>query len=195
VLCVDEKTSPQPRTRKAKTLPPEPGKPMRVEGEYLRKGALNLFAAFDTRSGKVYHSTAERKRQVDFIVLLDKLEREIDPAVTTIHFVLDNLRMHKGKLVQAWLAQHPRFQFHHPPVHVHLNVEKVKRYGIQAASGMVLSQLASAFSNDLRDQRKGWAWIFHSRTNASSRSARACLSAKLAIPNRLRWRMLNHCST
>ena len=82
VLCVDEKTSLQPRTRKAKTLPPEPGKPMRVEGEYLRKGALNLFAAFDTRSGKVYHSTAERKRQVDFIVLLDKLEREIDPAVT-----------------------------------------------------------------------------------------------------------------
>jgi transposase len=25
--------------------------------------------------------------------------------------------MHKGKKVQAWLAQHPRFVFHHPPVH------------------------------------------------------------------------------
>jgi len=117
VLCVDEKTSLQPRTRKAKTLPPEPGKPMRVEGEYERKGALNLFAAFDTRSGKVYHTTAERKRQVEFIALLNKLEREIDPAIQTIHIVLDNLKMHKGKQVQAWLAQHPRFHFHHPPVH------------------------------------------------------------------------------
>jgi transposase len=117
VLCADEKTSLQPRTRKAKTLPPEPGKPLRVESEYQRKGALNLFAAFDTRSGKVYHSTAERKRQVDFIVLLDQLEREIDPGVTAIHLVLDNLKMHKGKQVQAWLAQHPRFRFHHPPVH------------------------------------------------------------------------------
>ena len=35
----------------------------------------------------------------------------------TIHIVLDNLRMHKGKQVQAWLAKHPRFVFHHPPVH------------------------------------------------------------------------------
>jgi transposase len=25
--------------------------------------------------------------------------------------------MHKGKKVQAWLAQHPRFVFHFPPVH------------------------------------------------------------------------------
>jgi hypothetical protein len=31
VLCVDEKTNLQPRTRKAKTLPPEEGQPMRVE--------------------------------------------------------------------------------------------------------------------------------------------------------------------
>ena len=28
-----------------------------------------------------------------------------------------NLRMHTGKQVQAWLEQHPRFKFHHPPVH------------------------------------------------------------------------------
>ena len=25
--------------------------------------------------------------------------------------------MHKGKQVKAWLANHPRFQFHHQPVH------------------------------------------------------------------------------
>jgi hypothetical protein len=25
--------------------------------------------------------------------------------------------MHKGEQVQAWLAKHPRFVFHHPPVH------------------------------------------------------------------------------
>ena len=117
VLCVDEKTSLQPRTRKAETLPPEPGKPIRVEGEYVRKGALNLLAAFDTRTGKVYHCTAERKRQIDFIPLLEIIDHAFDASITVIHIVLDNLRMHKGKLVQAWLEAHPRFQFHHPPVH------------------------------------------------------------------------------
>jgi transposase len=117
VLCVDDKTSLQPRPRKAPTLAAQPERPVRVEHEYGRCGALNLFAAFDTRTGKVYGRTAERKRQVEFIAFLEQLDREIPAAITTIHVVLDNLRMHKGKQVQAWLATHPRFVFHHPPVH------------------------------------------------------------------------------
>ena len=90
---------------------------MYVEHEYSRCGALNLFAAFDTRRGHVYARTAERKRQVEFIAFLEQLDREIACPITTIHIVLDNLRMHKGKQVQAWLAKHPRFVFHYPPVH------------------------------------------------------------------------------
>jgi transposase len=117
VLCVDEKTSLQPRTRKSPTLPAQPGLPVRVEHEYERKGALNLFAAFDTRTGHVYAHTAERKRQKEFIDFLEQLDREIPGHITKIHLVMDNLRMHTGKQVQAWLQTHTRFQFHHPPVH------------------------------------------------------------------------------
>ena len=117
VLCVDEKTSLQPRTRTAPTLAAQPGQPVRVEHEYTRKGALNLFAGFDTRTGTVYATTAERKRQVEFIAFLEQVDREMAPHITTIHVVLDNVRMHKGKQVQAWLAKHPRFVFHFPPVH------------------------------------------------------------------------------
>ena len=117
VLCADEKTSIQPRTRLSPTLPAQPGLPVRVEHEYQRKGALNLFAAFDTRSGHVYARTALRKRQVEFIAFLEQLDSEIPETITAIHVVLDNLRMHKGKQVLAWLAQHPRFVFHFPPVH------------------------------------------------------------------------------
>lgn len=117
VLCVDEKTGLQPRPRKSPTSAAKPKRPTRVEHEYRRAGALNLFAAFDTRTGKVYGRTAERKRQVEFIAFLEQLDREIPAAITTIHLVLDNLVMHKGQQVRAWLAKHPRFVFHHPPVH------------------------------------------------------------------------------
>jgi len=117
VLCVDEKTSLQPRPRKSPTLAAQPKRPVRVEHEYRRAGALNLFAAFDTRTGRVYGRTAERKRQVEFIAFLEQLDREIPAAITTIHVVLDNLVMHKGQQVRAWLAKHPRCVFHHPPVH------------------------------------------------------------------------------
>src|SRR5919199_4301645 len=117
VLCVDEKTNLQPRPRKAPTKAAAPGQPVLVEHEYGRCGALNLFAAFNTRTGKVYGLTAERKRQEEFIAFLEQRDREIPATVKTVHVVLDNLRMHKGKQVQAWLARHPRFVFHHPPVH------------------------------------------------------------------------------
>jgi transposase len=118
VLCVDEKTSLQPRPRRSPTKPAGPeNQPVQVEHEYGRCGALNLFAAFDTRSGKVWGMTAGRKRQEEFIAFLEMLDREIPSGITAIHVVLDNLRMHKGKKVQAWLAKHPRFVFHHPPVH------------------------------------------------------------------------------
>lgn len=117
VLSRDEKTSLQPRTRLAPTRPARRGRPVRVEHEYKRCGALNLFAAFDTRSGHVYAATALRKRQVEFIAFLEQLDQEIPASITTIHLLLDNLRMHTGALVRAWLTAHPRFVCHFPPVH------------------------------------------------------------------------------
>ena len=117
VLCVDEKTNLQPRPRKAPTLPARPGSPTRLEHEYQRAEALHLFAAFDTRTGKVYARTALRKRQKEFIALLAQLEWEIPSSIRRISLVLDNLSVHKGKQVQAWLQSHPRFVCFFLPVH------------------------------------------------------------------------------
>jgi hypothetical protein len=117
VLCVDEKTRAPPRTRKAPTLAAQPGRPVRVEHEYARKGALNLFAGFDTRPGQVYATPAERKRQVEFIAFLAYVERQRAADITLIQVMLDNVQRHKGTQVQAWLAKHPRVLCHFPPVH------------------------------------------------------------------------------
>ena len=117
VICLDEKTSLQPRGRSAPTRPAARGTPVHVEHEYRRAGALNLFAAFDTRTGQVIGLTAPRKRASECIAFLKLLDELIPANVTVVHVVLDNLRVHKGKAVSAWLAAHPRFVFHYPPVH------------------------------------------------------------------------------
>lgn len=117
VLSADEMTSLQPRTRKAPTRPAAPGKPVGVEHEYVRKGALNLLAAFDTRSAKVYGRCYDRKRQVEFIDFLQYLDRQIHSSITVIHIVCDNARAHTAKKVKAWLEKNPRFQLHFTPVH------------------------------------------------------------------------------
>lgn len=118
VICVDEKTSLQPRPRSMATKPAREGnQPNLVEHEYQRAGALQLFAGFDTRSGEVYGQCFDRKRQAEFILFLEHLDGEIPSSVRAIHLVMDNLKVHSGKQVQAWLEKHPRFQFHFTPVH------------------------------------------------------------------------------
>lgn len=117
VLCLDECTQLQPRPRPVPLRPARPGLPCLQEQEYARAGAVNLFAAFDTRSGQVFGWLTRRKRQVEFLRLLTLLDQSSPPSVTTLHLVLDNSSVHHGRQVQAWLADHPRFVVHFLPVH------------------------------------------------------------------------------
>jgi transposase len=117
VLSLDEMTSLQPRPRRVPTRPAQPGRPLQVEHEYRRVGATHLFAAFDTRGGRVYGVTTRRKRQIEYLTLLAHLDRACPAAITTIHLLADNVSVHHGRLVQEWLATHPRFVAHFTPVH------------------------------------------------------------------------------
>jgi transposase len=117
VLSLDEMTSLQPRPRRVPTRPAQPERPVQIEHEYRRAGATHLFAAFDTRSGQVYGVTTRRKRQVEYLTLLEHLDQALPASVTTIHLLADNVSVHHGKLVQRWLAAHPRFVTHFTPVH------------------------------------------------------------------------------
>jgi hypothetical protein len=117
VLSLDEMTSLQPRPRRVPTRPAQPGRPLQFEHEYTRAGATHLFAAFDTRSGQTYGVTTRRKRQIEYLALLEHLDHAIPTTITTIHLLADNVSVHHGKLVQQWLAAHPRFLAHFTPVH------------------------------------------------------------------------------
>jgi hypothetical protein len=92
VLSVDEKTSLQPRPRRHPARPAQaPNMPNRHEPEYKRAGALNLFAAFDTRSGQVYGQGYARKRQQEFIAFLEHLDQEIAEDRKAMHLICDNV--------------------------------------------------------------------------------------------------------
>lgn len=151
VLSVDEKTSIQPRPRTKPTRPALPGGvPVRVEHEYVRAGALNLLAAFDTRTGEVIGICRARKRQIEFIELLEEIERRTPPSVSAIHLVSDNIRMHKGKLVRAWLAKHPRFHMHHTPVHCSWMNQIEQWFSILQRKRLVITNFADLHDLDAK---------------------------------------------
>jgi hypothetical protein len=118
VLSVDAKTSWPPRCRVHPTQPAQPGNmPTRHAHDYTRGGALNVCAAFDTRSGQVLGQGSPRQRQQEFMTVLEPLDLEIAHHIKTMHSVCDQVRTHHGTDVRKWIATHSRVVLHFTPVH------------------------------------------------------------------------------
>jgi transposase len=115
VLCLDEKPSIQALGRKNPDLPMAPGRPLYREFEYVRHGVVHLFAAFNTRSGRVLADVQENKTRFEFIELLDQCAWHYKRG--EVHCVMDNAQYHKAPEVVDWLVAHPRFHFHFTPTH------------------------------------------------------------------------------
>lgn len=167
VLCADEQTSLQPRPRKAPTRPCRTGRPTQVEHEYGRCGALNLLGAFDTRSGHVWSVIAPRKRQIEFLDLLETIDADLPERVTAVYVILDNVSTHKGKLVQAWLRKHPRFLLVHPPVHCSWMNQIEQWFSIVSRKRLKISDFANkeqlkerlqAFIREWNERSHSFAW-------------------------------------
>jgi transposase len=107
VLCVDEKTSIQAREG---VHPPDstvPEHPIHVAARYIRRGAVQLFAALSVADGLVYGCCRAQRCFADFqaffleIVVPEALQR----GVREIRLILDNGSTHAPKQLENWLAQ------------------------------------------------------------------------------------------
>jgi transposase len=183
VLSVDEKTSLQPRSRLAPTKPAQAGLiPNYVEHEYQRKGAVQLFAAFDTRTGKVYGQCYDRKRQKEFIAFLEYLDREIPAAIRLIHLVLDNVSTHHGKQVRAWLKDHLRFQLHFTPVHCSWMNQVEQWFGILQRKRFRIADFAS--KDDLRRKVEQFIQEWNQRAHPFNWSTKSVAKIMADCPDR-----------
>ena len=114
VLCVDEKSQIQALDRSQPILPMRPGQVERRAHDYKRNGTTSLFAALDTKSGKVIGQLNRRHRSIEFRKFLDKIDAEVPPEFD-VHLILDNYGTHKTATIQRWLLKRPRFQLHFTP--------------------------------------------------------------------------------
>ena len=114
VLCVDEKSQIQALDRTAPLLPMRPGQIERRTHDYIRHGTTSLFAALDTRTGKVIGQTQQRHRSEEFRNFLDTIEKNV-PSELEVHLILDNYGTHKTLLIRNWLAKRPRYHLHFTP--------------------------------------------------------------------------------
>ncbi|MDP6420689.1 MAG: IS630 family transposase [SAR202 cluster bacterium] len=114
LLCVDEKTQVQALDRSQPLLPMRPGQVERRTHDYVRHGTTSLFAALDTKTGKVIGQCHKRHRSVEFRKFLDTIEASV-PVDLDVHLIMDNYGTHKTALIRRWLAKRPRFHVHFTP--------------------------------------------------------------------------------
>ena len=100
--------------RTAPLLPMRPGQIERRTHDYARHGTTTLFAALDTKTGKLIGQTQARHRSVEFRKFLDTIEQNV-PQQLEVHLILDNYGTHKTQLIQSWLVKRPRFHLHFTP--------------------------------------------------------------------------------
>jgi transposase len=114
VLCVDEKSQIQALDRSQPILPMRPGQAERRAHDYKRNGTTSLFAALDTKTGKVIGQLNRRHRSIEFRKFLDKIDAEVPPELD-VHLILDNYGTHKTAIIHRWLLKRPRFHLHFTP--------------------------------------------------------------------------------
>jgi transposase len=119
ILSVDAKPSIQARGRCRPTSPAGPGRPVRVEHEYQRNGALALLAALDVRTGKVFASTPTTTGIAPFTDLMTQIMTQPPyKDAARVFVIVDNGSDHRGqaavkRLRDAW----PNAIMIHTPIH------------------------------------------------------------------------------
>jgi transposase len=119
ILSFDAKPSIQARGRIHVTLPAAPGRPVRVEHEYVRHGALALLAGLDVHTGRVFASTPKTTGIVPFMGLAGQvMERPEYKSAPRVFVIVDNGSDHRGQAaVKRLAAAHPNAIMIHTPVH------------------------------------------------------------------------------
>jgi transposase len=120
IISVDAKPSIQARRRCCQTSPPARGRPMRVEHEYDRAGALALLAVLDVHTGKVpAAATPPTTGIAEFMDVMGQvMVQEPYRSAPRVFVIVDNGSDHRGqaaigRLAKAW----PNAIMIHTPVH------------------------------------------------------------------------------
>ena len=119
VICADEKTSIQARRRRHATLPPAPGRSLRVEHEYERKGAIAYLAAWDVKQARVFGRCESSTGIEPFNrLVMQVMSQEPYRSARRVFWVVDNGSSHRGQAsIDRLQGRWDNLVLAHTPVH------------------------------------------------------------------------------
>lgn len=122
VVCMDEKPY-QLLDEVREPIPMSPGKPQKIDAEYIRNGTCSIFVYSEPLTGWRYAHARQRRTKVDWAMGIQWLLEEKYPHAKKVRLVSDNLNTHViSSLYEAFPASQARklakrIEMHHTPKH------------------------------------------------------------------------------
>ncbi len=171
VISTDEKTSIQARFRKHPTRPPSPGREMRVEAEYHRKGALIYLAAWDIQRARLFGRCEPKMSITAFDQLVHQvMSQQPYCSASRVFWIMDNVSSHRGQACADRLRrQWPNLHAVHTPVHaswlnqIEIYFSVVQRKVLSPNDFQDLQQLETRlldFQDHYQEIARPFAWKF-----------------------------------
>jgi hypothetical protein len=173
LVCLDE-ASKQLVGEVAEPTPAAPGRPGRIDYEYVRNGTVNLFMASEPLLGWRAVRATDRRTAVDFAEFVAWLVEEVHDEAEKVVLVMDNLNTHKiASLYEAFPPERARaiaerLEIHHTPKHgswlnmaeIELSVLSGQCLERRIAAREELEREVAAWEEDRNERRIGVDWRF-----------------------------------
>jgi hypothetical protein len=173
LVCVDE-ASRQLIGEVAEPVPAGPGRPARVDYEYVRNGVATLFMIFMPLLAFRSVWVTERRTAVDFAEVLRWLVEDVYPDADKVVLVCDNLNTHKAaSLYEAFPPEQARriaekLEWHYTPKHgswlnmaeIELSVLHRQCLDRRIESAQEMARQVDAWQEDRNEREVGVQWRF-----------------------------------
>lgn len=173
LVCLDE-ASKQLVGETAKPAPAAPGRPERVDYEYVRNGTTSLFMVAEPLLGWRAVKVTGRRTARDFAEVVRWLVEDVHEEAEKVVLVMDNLNTHKlASLYEAFPPERARriaerLEIHHTPKHgswlnvaeIELSVLSRQCLDRRIESREELEREIAAWEEDRNEQGVGARWRF-----------------------------------
>jgi hypothetical protein len=173
VVCMDESCK-QLIGEVRESIPCEPGKPARVDDEYVRNGVAEIFIEVEPLAGKRHVEITEHRTRKDWAWQIKQMLDERYPDVIKVRLVMDNLNTHNiASLYETFEPEEARrlaerLEIHYTPKHgswlnmaeIELSVLKSQCLDRRIAEMATMQAEVAAWENDRNKSIKKIDWQF-----------------------------------
>jgi DDE superfamily endonuclease len=173
MVCMDESCK-QLIGEVREPIPCAPGKPERIDDEYVRNGVAEIFMQVEPLAGKRHVAVTEHRTRKDWAIQIKQMLDERYPNASKVRLVMDNLNTHRiASLYEAFEPKEARrlaerLEIHYTPKHgswlnmaeIELSALKGQCLDRRIADMATMQAEVAAWEKDRNNNAKKIHWQF-----------------------------------